>query len=562
VVESWVSASIDQPGKVDNAARALIALKDPGDQRESRAAQRRMSMEERVDNLQVLQELRASATTGLKLLDLRILCTGALIVLLETEEGRTKFHEIKGNSTLLSLFKRPEQASGEAACQLFLSMVSTGSARVQMHSCKLFLDHGLEALVRIITGRRPFSGQDNVETIPTSSVPSARQAGASVSPSGRLVAAGGLTYCVAHSPYHALRMLAATSKREDPTKVRSYSFSSLIGQLRAGIVGMLLPIATHISQLEKYETPEKYAASLESAKAAVHLIASTTACIWGLAQPLFTRREPLSAYALPSNRTQGITMVRKRSAAEWVLYKSFVNPLRNAALAVLSCLEVESIEANVRAVLNTGSAATLIRQDVEEAEGFAAAKRVSWTHLLATGITRPIHGMQHAKRLLALDGFTRKRLVSGVEERASPRGGCDRRTVASPRYARAHIHDTAPADRASGAPSEYPLSSAMLLTWGVEISSASLAAVSAVVASDLIEQGAVARVVNLIRHLHTLRQSSAKSDDVKPLSASRASSQPHLELLPTSAPASIRFAGLPFSVARNSDRSAFLKEHF
>lgn len=33
-------------------------------------------------------------------------------------------------------------------------------------------------------------------------------------------------------------------------------------------------------------------------------------------------------------------MVRKRSAAEWVLYKSFVNPLRNAALAVLSCLEV------------------------------------------------------------------------------------------------------------------------------------------------------------------------------------------------------------------------------
>lgn len=110
---------------------------------------------------------------------------------------------------------------------------------------------------------------------------------------------------MAHSPYHALRMLAATSKREDPTKVRRCSFSSLIGQLRAGIVGMLLPIATHISQLEKYETPEKYAASLESAKAAVHLIASTTACIWGLAQPLFTRREPLSAYALPSNRIQG-----------------------------------------------------------------------------------------------------------------------------------------------------------------------------------------------------------------------------------------------------------------
>lgn len=83
-----MTASIDEPGKVDDAARALIALKDPGDQRESRAAQRRMSMEKRVDNLQVLQELRASATTGLKLLDLRILCTGALIVLLETEEGR------------------------------------------------------------------------------------------------------------------------------------------------------------------------------------------------------------------------------------------------------------------------------------------------------------------------------------------------------------------------------------------------------------------------------------------------------------------------------------------
>jgi hypothetical protein len=110
---------------------------------------------------------------------LRIWEAGALSALLSAEAGRAVFARAGGHATLLSLFKRPDNASGEAARRMFMAIVSRGPEVAQVQSCRLLMEQGLQMLVKLITGRKP---TDDSST---------------VSWKGRMTSASGMAYCLA-----------------------------------------------------------------------------------------------------------------------------------------------------------------------------------------------------------------------------------------------------------------------------------------------------------------------------------------------------------------------------
>ncbi|KAL1525015.1 hypothetical protein AB1Y20_019890 [Prymnesium parvum] len=361
VISTIRQAQVDQPGMVDDVARVFLSLKGEGDQLASSIAERASTAPSSIEQLQMLQELRATATTGRTLASLRVVATGALIALLETEQGRAAFHKIRGHNAVLGLLKQPDMASGEAAHHLFLGIVSIGSTQAQMHACRVFFEHGLETLVRIITGRKPQSS------------------GAPVTPSGRLVAASALSYCVAHSSYHTLRLLPSTFKLVDRESSASYTYAGLLGQLRAGLVGLLLPIAMFSAQADMR--------GLHAAKGALSMLVSMTTCMWGLAQPLFTRQEPItgsSALLAVLLRILRLAMDGRRSEAELALYKPFAPQLRSATLAFLSCLEIDPDDLEQEYVPRAPTTESE-KRNAEEELGFTAAQQA-----VARGRGRPL----------------------------------------------------------------------------------------------------------------------------------------------------------------------------
>lgn len=177
-----------------------------------------LQLKEKINQLQFLQDLRCEATMGTTLSELRMWVARSLSVLLEVDEGRsvyikvmgqgsfrgggvwgwleagrlgctgrtaslamllragagsgpasTEGHEsalcagahslssrqMQGHEALLRLFKQPDNASGEAAKLIFLSVMSRGDEAAQRHACKLLLDEGLDLLVQLAIGRRP-----------------------------------------------------------------------------------------------------------------------------------------------------------------------------------------------------------------------------------------------------------------------------------------------------------------------------------------------------------------------------------------------------------------------
>ena len=216
-----------------------------------------------------------------------------------------------------------EQASGEAASHVFLTVVTRGDDEAQIQACKLLTEQGIIVLTKIVTGSRPSS------------------TGSAVTPAGRLLAASALSYCLSRTSSKALRMLPAT------LTPRGHSYGSLLGEMRAGLGALFMPIVLHTSGRMRGEKAAAVAA--EKAHQAVELAGSTLCCMWGLAQPLHQRGEPMPAtqpLLLVLLRILRLALEGKRTPTETALVRPHATLLRTTALALVACIHFDMLPAS------------------------------------------------------------------------------------------------------------------------------------------------------------------------------------------------------------------------
>ncbi|KAL3932357.1 MAG: hypothetical protein SGPRY_000736, partial [Prymnesium sp.] len=230
------------------------------------------------DHVNILQELRCKATIGQPLNEVRRWTAGSLNALLEHSDARVEYEKAGGHVKLMRLFKQPDKASGEAATLIFLALTSRGNEGDQQEACSKMIDVGLHDFVKLATGRRP----DGV--------------GALVDWRGRILSAAALAYCISRTSARDMRARSRALSSPEAAEVGSVGggkvmhFATLVGELRAGISMLLMPISLHVMAREAQRRSTR-----PFAEHALIMMGGLVCCMWGLAHPLYMTGQAITA---------------------------------------------------------------------------------------------------------------------------------------------------------------------------------------------------------------------------------------------------------------------------